>query len=268
MPSEGFINIQARAFSDSAQDEPLRFAAPALEGVPKHVAEFWWHQLEYAFPFSDPRTFPAIGRGAFEPRHLDVLDRFLGAASELGTSIVLNGEWKLTIDIADDDSESVSAAFPAVENLRGFSVLFRQFYSDSEIASFDAGRKVLGEVIAAADGPSRADQLEVLKTWKKAHNQLKAQQLEMWVLRALVANGKAPTGALELHRQIPNQIISLYNYGELIHFGDQREKLGELIGAGEFESSWSKMEFLIAVAGLSHFYIGFAVLVAAALADT
>jgi hypothetical protein len=92
-------------------------------------------------------------------------------------------------------------------------------------------------------------------------------QLEMLVLEQMVKDGRAPAGALELHRESPTYLISLYNYGELIHFGTQRTRLREVIAAGPFEENWTKMEFLIAVAGLCHLYVGFGALVKAALAE-
>ena len=96
---------------------------------------------------------------------------------------------------------------------------------------------------------------------------MKGKQLEMLCLEQMVKDQRIPPFALEQHREIPLQLISLYNYGELIHFGERREKLKEVIGAGPFEENWTKMEFMIAAAGLSHFYIGFGLLIQAALAD-
>jgi hypothetical protein len=214
MASDEFVNVHARAWSDLAQDEPLRFPAPVIEGVPEHVAEFWWRQVQYAFPSDDPREFPPLGRDAFDAGQLEVLDRFAAAAGALAGSIVLNGEWKLTIDLAQDGAESVNSAFPDDENLRGFSVLFRQFYSAEEVASFHSAQKVLNTVSAAIDGQDHDRRLEMLKVWRSAHGKMQAEQSEMLVLRALVDNKRIPEGALELHREVPNKLISIYNYGE------------------------------------------------------
>jgi len=93
-------------------------------------------------------------------------------------------------------------------------------------------------------------------------------QLEILVLEQLVKDGRVPQGALELHREKPAELISLYNYGELIHFGKERQRLKEMVGGGPFEENWTKMEFMISVAGFSHFYLGFAELIEAALEES
>lgn len=214
----------------------------------------------------DPRPFPAIGRELFSESQLETLDRYVDAAEELAESEVLNGEHKVTVGM-DEDEESVEAAFPKGENLRGFSVLFRQFYSDDETASFDSVRKIVGKVAAKMEDEQEKRRLTKLKVWKKAQGRMRGRALEMLVLEQLIKDGRAPAGALELHRESPSYLISLYNYGELIHFGKQRAQLRKVVDAGPFEASWTKMEFLIAVAGLCHLYVGFAVLVEAALAD-
>lgn len=54
----------------------------------------------------------------------------------------------------------------------------------------------------------------------------------MLVLERLVKDGRAAAGALELHRETPIHLISLYQYGELIHFGKRREQLSAVIEAG------------------------------------
>lgn len=259
------ITIQARAFSDLIQDDPPRFDPPQLPGLTPHAAAYWWRQIAYAFPVRDPRLFPAIGRGEFSVEQLEVLDRYLEAVRELGASEVLNGEHRINIGLDKDDGESVEAAFPKGENLRGFSVLFRQFYSDDETASFDNARKVLGETAVKVDDISHEQRLDDLKRWKKVHARMHGTQLEMLVLEQMVKDERIPPSALELHRQNPAYLISLYNYGDLIHFGRKREKLKEVISGGPVEENWTKMEFLISVAGLCHLYVGFGVLIEAAL---
>lgn len=259
------IKVQARAFSDLVQDDHPRFEPPQPPGLSPEVAAFWWRQIGYVFPLEDPRSFPAIGRDRFEESQLEVLDRYIEAAHELAGSEVLSGKHQVTVQMTEDEDESIEAAFPKGENLRGFSVLFRQFYSDEETASFDRARKTLGEVAARIDDSEKGRRLEQLKAWKKAAGRMRGRQLEMLVLEQLVRDGRAPAGALELHRETPIHLISLYQYGELIHFGKQREKLKAVIEAGPFEENWTKMEFLIAVAGLCHLYVGFGLLVEAAL---
>lgn len=261
------VNVQVRSFHDLVQDDPLRFEPPRVPGLDLRAAAYWWHQIAYAFRFDDPRSFPPVGRDRFTSDQLEVLERFAAAAEELGESSVLSGEYRLRVDIGDETGESVEAQFPKGENLRGLSVLFRQFYSDEEIASFTRARKVLGEVCAQLEDAKRDKRLEQLRLWRKSHGRMRGAQLEMIVLEEMVSEGRVPPSTLELARKGPNYLISLYNYGELIHFGDKRGHLKELVGAGPFEESWTKMEFLTTVTSFSHFYIGFAELIEAALSD-
>jgi hypothetical protein len=259
------ITVEARAFSDLVQDDPLRFQSPQFPDLSPEAADYWWRQIAYVFPLEDPRAFPTIGRDRFKEAQLEVLDRYTESARELAGSEVLNGKHRVTLEMTEDDEESVEAHFPKGENLRGFSVLFRQFYGDDEVASFDRARKILGEVSAQIDDGERDRRLEQLRVWKKAAGRMRGRQLEMLVLERLVKDGRAPAGTLELHRETPVHLISLYQYGELIHFGNRREQLRAVIEAGAFMENWTKMEFLIAVAGLCHLYVGFGLLVEVAL---
>ncbi len=257
--------MTARALSAIVQDEPVAFPAPVVPGLSEQIAESRWRELAYAFSLQDPREFPPIGREAFSADEIESIKRFIEAVGELGQSIVLNGGSRLTINLTGDLENEVDAEFPDNENIRGFSVLFRQCYSDNEAASFKAVRTAIGRAARATTDGDYERRLDLIKVWRRAHGKLREDQLEMHVLRALYADGKVSENALELHRDRPAQIISLYNYGEVIHFGAKRQELANLIGAGQFESAWSRMQFLFAVTGLSHFYVGFSLLATAAL---
>ena len=62
-------------------------------------------------------------------------------------------------------------------------------------------------------------------------------------------------------------MISAYQYGDLIHWGNDRDNLSKLIGESEFEDGLTKIQFLQAVAALSHLYVGFGFLINSALAE-
>jgi hypothetical protein len=208
-------------------------------------------------------AFPPIGRTPFSAEQLETLDRFVAAVKELGESAVLNGKHRLTVNMLEGGSESVEAEFPKGENLRGLSVLCRQFYSDDEVASFTSARKALGEVCAQLEDSDRERRLEELRTWRKAHGRMRGTQLEMLVLEQMVRDERVPASALDLKREGPNYLITIYNYGEPIHFGDQRARLKEIVGGGPFEENWSKMEFLTTMTSFCHLYVGFATLIEA-----
>jgi hypothetical protein len=61
-------------------------------------------------------------------------------------------------------------------------------------------------------------------------------------------------------------LISIYNYGEDIHWGDKRDQVAAW-DASPFDSAWMRMACFEAMAGLAHVYLGFAQLVDAVLTD-
>jgi hypothetical protein len=262
------ITVHARAFSALVHDEPLSFEAPRRGEISEEVAGFWWRQIAYAFSLDDPREFPRIGRDAFSAAQIEVLDRFLEAAEELAESEVLNGEYGVIVSFDQTEDLAIEATFPREESVRGLAVLFRQFYSDTEVASFSSARNALGGVAVDLEDSDHQSRLDLIRTWKKAHGRMHGNQLELLVLERLVKEGRVPPSALELHREKPAELISLYNYGALIHFGKERQRLKELVGGGPFEENWTKMEFLISITGFSHFYLGFAELIEVALEDS
>jgi hypothetical protein len=93
------------------------------------------------------------------------------------------------------------------------------------------------------------------------------ENLRVRVGQRLQEDGRWPDGAFpgqSSDRVLgPEQLISAYQCGDLIHWGDKRSVL-EAAAADPFESAWQRMLFLHAVGGLAHLYLGFAVLVQAA----
>ncbi len=61
----------------------------------------------------------------------------------------------------------------------------------------------------------------------------------------------------------PQQVISAYQYGDLIHWGDDSKLIA--VASDLFLQVRQQMEFLEAVTGLIHVYLGFSLLVRAAL---
>ena len=67
------------------------------------------------------------------------------------------------------------------------------------------------------------------------------------------------------HDPGPEMLISIYNYGEDIHWGDKRDQLAAW-DESPFDSTHMRMALFNAMAGPAHVYLGFAQLVDAALA--
>ena len=64
----------------------------------------------------------------------------------------------------------------------------------------------------------------------------------------------------------PQNLISVFQYGDLIHWGDKK---AEIIGPDKdpFAHAWQRMAFLEAMLGLSHLYMGFSLVIGAALGE-
>ncbi len=62
----------------------------------------------------------------------------------------------------------------------------------------------------------------------------------------------------------PTQLFSTYQYGDLIHWGSKRDAL-RAVESDPFDSAWTRIQFLDAATALTHLYLGFALIVKAAL---
>jgi hypothetical protein len=169
---------------------------------------------------------------------------------------------------ADDGStkQTVTAQFPPREAIRGTTVLFRQLYSTEERASYTTVRKIIGRRIHECADADRDRRSETQKHWNKAHGQLRAYLLTCLADRAACEAQGWTTAQIPNFDVKPEAIIKLFQYGDLIHWGDGAEELGEL-SKDEFHHAWNTMHYLETVIQLSHFYLGYSLLAKAAIAD-
>src|SRR5690606_16458838 len=142
---------------------------------------------------------------------------------------------------------------------------FRQFYSPAEHASFTMIYNIAYQMAIKQDDANRDRRTSELKAWRKAQARLRGLDLKTLVQLKMRDEGLYPDvpGASVEGENGPGSeyIISLFNYGEYIHWGDRRSEL-EALGRSPLEDAFSRMKFLSCVGGLSHLYLGFAVLVA------
>jgi hypothetical protein len=152
------------------------------------------------------------------------------------------------------------------EIARGFAVTFRQFYEQGERASFQSVHGLLAQVAGEAWDEAGND-WEQLKLWRKAHGQLRAAPLRVLVGRKLSQETGSTEPVADDHPPFPQELVSLYQYGDLLHWGRQRADLSALT-ATRFDEAWQRHRFHEAVAGLAHLYIGFSGVVRAVLGPT
>jgi hypothetical protein len=263
---KGSIRVVARSFESLATDSTtLRFPAPLAERAANPAGfEFWWKMLEFVFELPDPARFPKLGMtpGGGD---LAALRRYVTAAEEMAESDLLNAEDAFTVHVADGGAgiEHVDTTFTSNEVTRGFTTLFRQFDSGNEPASFLQAQRILREADLAAPDVRSSERLAQLKLWGRARGNLRAENLKVRVGQKLRAAGRWADGIPGEGTTSPETLISLYQYGELIHWRETGSILEP--AADPFEYAMQRMAFLNAATGLTHVYLGFSLLVRAAL---
>ena len=268
-PRPGTVQVVARSFESLATSATkLRFPAPLAELAANPAGfEFWWKMFEFVFQLPDPATFPALS-AAPTGRDLAVLRRYIAGAREMAESALLSGDDAFTVHVADGGAgiERVDTTFTSKEITRGFTALFRQFDSPQEPAGFLQVQRVLREANTAADDAHAAARVTQLKAWGKARSYLRAENLKVRVGQKLRDQGQWPLPIPGEGTMSPETIISTYQYGDLIHWDDS--KVLHEAATDPFEHAMQRMAFLEAATGLTHVYLGFSLVVQAALAQS
>lgn len=268
--SRGQIKVEGRSFEWLATSTTtLKFPAPLSHLAPNPEGfEFWWKMLEFVFGLPSPAAFPALPATP-KKAELDVLVRYVEAAEELAQSDVLSGRNEMTVHVPDESNEQerVETAFSNNEITRGFTVLFRQFHSKekSDPARFVRVQEILRHANDAASDADVVERRRQLEAWRKARASLLQENLKVRVGQKLRDEQRMPSGIPGEGQMSPTNLISAYQYGDLIHWGDQRSTLAVVRG-DPFQEAHQRMSFLEAVAGLAHVYIGFSLVVRSALA--
>jgi len=264
---ERTIQIRAVSIETLAADHPIGFPPPLAEHSDNPDAfEFNWHLIQFVFGLPDPKTFPPFTE-AVPADLLTVLRRYTFAAVELAESMFLAHPTGVAVNVLDDGlGERIEKSFPPRENVRGFSVLFRQFYSNSEAASCKAVQNLLWRINEQTADNSTDIRSEYLTSWNRATGRLRGYSLKLLVSKRLEELGRVGPGPhVNEHLPGPEMLISTYGYGEDIHWGKQRDQVAAY-SKSEFDSAWTRMACFEAMVGLAHIYLGFAQLVDAALA--
>lgn len=221
--------------------------------------------MRLVFDLPDPRKFPPLT--GFSAEEISVVRRYNTCCEELAESSVLSHATRVNVswNRADDGShqEKITAEFPAREAIRGTTVLFRQLFSNEERASYNTVRKLIGRRVHDCKDAESDRRAEMQKCWNGAHGQLRAYLLTFLADRKVCdASGwKAELPDADVK---PEALIKLFQYGDLIHWGDGAEELSRL-SSDEFKRSWNTMHYLTALTQLSHFYLGYSLLTKSAI---
>lgn len=255
------MKITAVSYDALALDTVVPFPLPLVRFSRNPDGfDYWWKLLFFTFELPSPYEMARPPQFAIT----DALHRYVDAACELASSSCLAYQAQVQVDVRNEkdagQTETVTFDLPPGELVRGFLALFRQFYSSDELASFAKIRAHLMAASKSADDQGAEQRVARLKAWGKAHSGLLANNLKDLVARRLADHGLLaadfdPGGGK------PRELISAFAYGEHLHWGDQRQVVSRW-EADQFAGPMNKLRLLEITAGLAHFYMGFAVIVA------
>jgi hypothetical protein len=269
MGQPGTVKITAKSFEWLAVSttklpypHPLSEKAPNPEGF-----AFWWTMMETVFELPNPAEFPPF---SLPPKTADrqVLERFIHAAEEISQSQLLSEGGGMTVNFTPDGIENVETDFVTSEITRGFTTLLRQMHSNekSDPARFVRVLEILKQTNERGKDELMGERDRLLGLWRKARASLLQETLKVRVGQKLRDQGRMPPGIPGEGGMSPQTLITAYQYGDLIHWGHPRSVI-EDIADDPFESAHQQMNFMEAVSGLAHLYMGFSVLVKAALRE-
>lgn len=264
----GEITVHARSYEWLATSTTkLRFPVPLASRSPSPEGfEFWWKMMEFVFALPAPESFPPFPQA---PKQADreVLDRFVHTAEELAESSLLAGRNEMSVNVADGGmEESVETKFSTNEITRGFTTLFRQMHTNekSDPARFNRVFEILKQTNQRMKDDQMDARQEQLDAWRKARASMLQENLKVLVGQKLRSEGRMPDGIPGEGKMPPKTLITAYQYGELIHWSFQRDKIAAA-ATDPFEQAMLRMDFLNAAAGFAHLYMGFSLLIRAAL---
>lgn len=258
---QGTVNVRCVPLEDSILPVTLNFPAPLTEFSTDggQAIRHHWQKLTYAFALPDPGQFPVL---PVSPADRELMEYFIQTCQELAGYSVINGENKLHVTSNGTGDWKMEAHLPTKEAFAGTAVAFRQLHSNREEASFDKVKGRLFQAIKKLPQKEQEPAKTVVTLWAQARAALMNQTLDTLICRkATNAEGDKPFSFREVR---PEELITTYNYGGTIHFGDHRQALVDLTKDPTHEKYYS-YGCLLSIAGLSHLYFGFAALLEAAV---
>ncbi|MGW5074008.1 hypothetical protein [Rhodococcus sp. NPDC004095] len=257
------IKVNSIQLEDTIRPVPLKFAAPLRDRAadPKGF-DYHWERLTYLFDLDDPANFPGPF-ASLQGSERDAAVRFVTTCMNLAGYSVLSADGRMSMHSSGGE-RSFSSVLPSHEAFAGFSATFRQLHNDMENASFTKVWNSLNKAAGGLNEKEAAEARAVLKSWKKARAQLMQKMSATLVCERLRPKGANPDAPKSFMGVVPDDIIKAYNYGDSLHWGDQRETL-TVLAKDSFSTDFYKHVCVSAITSLSHFYFGFAYLVAVAL---
>lgn len=266
---EGTVQIKAVPIEDAIRPVELKFQPPLERfGQDGTGFNYHWQQLTYMFEFANPADHPMLSSALDADERL-LLSRYVQTCRHLaGYSLISSSGGVRLSGLGEHQETKIQVDLPSHEEFAGFSATFRQLHNDGEQASFGKAWQLVNKATNTAGLPdeTRSTANAELQKWKRARNSLKEKPAPMLVAEKLKPNMKEDSPR-PFQGVVPEMLIKTFNYGDTLHWGDQREKLAELTSGEESYANYHKHCCVTTMMSLSHLYFGFAELVAAAIGE-
>lgn len=246
--------IQAVGWESLTTTTDIGFPVPyGNELVDAAVGPHIWRMIQWVFAV--PRLQLSTELSQLSSSDLDALHRFVRKGSDLATSPYLGHSSSMNVSFGSN-WEKIETNFPHRESTVGFLVTFRQFFDQSEPASYAVISRIL-RTEAQARGDSES--VETLDAWGRLHRKLNLRCPRTWVeLKAhRTETDKVGGPAANLHQPRIKELVETYLYGDMVHYGKQRLSLAK-IESDTYSTAAHEMTLHEGVAGLSMFYLGVA----------
>jgi hypothetical protein len=257
------VTFNVSTYRDTALPYPLAFPPPYADRSDKPLGyAHWWQYMQLVFDLPDPSKFPRLD--SFSSEENLVLDRFMETCEELSEATILSHDTNMTITLNDGEPDIV-ANFPKKEAIRGAAVLFRQLNSPDELASYGKARNIISRHTREMADHDRDQRKEWQARWGRAAGKLNAQLLTAMADRKVLTQmGAHPDTPVVGEDVSPTTLISIFQYGDLIHWGRRGEDHRALMTQDSVLAQRDTMNYLESVIQLSHYYLGYSLLVRAA----
>lgn len=270
-PPAETITVTATSVQTVAARQPLRWPAVVPSAAcDQNAFLFNWRRVQFVFrDLPDPRTFPPYPPGTVPAADVAVLRRFRQQAVHLAESRVVNDGASMEVRFPDGPNSgdpNVDYTFPAQDLIAGFSVGFRQCYSPDEPASFAKTTGVLWRATKTAPDGRHDQRAEHLRAWARAQGQLRAYNLMTLCSRALHGGDTGNPLVEERQGEPPEFVISAFNYGADIHWGDKKDTVAAW-NNDTFLGPHQRMQYFETAGTLAFIYLGLSELIQTAVPD-
>jgi len=267
MSNRGF-EVKLQRLANESQRTQIPYQPPMIEFA-RNPSDFylWWRMLYYVYHLPDPGDFPKVT--PFDLNTYGILRRYVTTCESLARSGFLNTGRNYILGTSNGQlAEDSLLEGPDEDFTRSAAVLFRQLYEPHEAASFNRARNLLSEHVSQHGARSDTEELvDILRQWRLAHTDLLKAPLPLIADNAAMAyRSGGPRLPVDLgDLPSPPELFRLFAYGDLIHWGERRDELAAYKQNAGLDLVL-QVNFLESLLPLSHFYLGFGVLVKSAIA--